>query len=228
MHYTMWYQNGGNTSASGVGASVSTDNDINGKDPAFKNDGFHIKRISFAYNAGKNAGMPTDIDGQPRPQADITDMGADEYPAIGVRYVAVGGVDTATGEKCKNFLNPCGKLQDAIDAASAGDLIKMAGGTYSTMATRNNQTQLGYITKTLTIQGGYYRFTTDNNVTEGHYTANDWEVPFPDGNPTILDGTNSGRIFFISDEKRVDDQGAPITVEPVISGLSKGPAGQRL
>ena len=119
---------------------------------------------------------------------------------------------------------------------SAGDLIKMAGGTYSTMATCNSQVQLGYITKTLTIQGGYYRFTNDNNVTEGRYTANDWEVPFPDTNPTTLDGQGAGRIFFILDEKRLDSEGNPITVEPTITGVTlkngnsqglKGPQGNQ-
>jgi predicted outer membrane repeat protein len=234
MNYTLWYQNSGNTSSSGVGASVTTQNDLTG-DPAFKNDGYHIKRISAAYNTGKNTGIPVDIDGMNRPQADITDMGADEYPALGVRYVAPGGGDTG-GEKCKNFLNPCGSLQTAIDNASEGDLIKMAGGTYTGVTTRAGQVQMGYINKTLTIQGGYYRYTTDNSVTEGNYTANDWEVPFPDTNPTILDGGSAGRVLYIVDEKRVDEDGNPIKVEPIISGISikngnsnglKGPQGNQ-
>lgn len=235
MDYTLWYPGGVSKSTSGVGASVNTSNDITGKDPAFKDDGYHIKRISFAYNAGKNTGIPVDVDGEMRPQADITDLGADEYPALGVRYVAPGGGDTG-GERCANFLNPCGTLQTAIDFASEGDLIKMAGGTYTAKATRAGQVQLGYITKTLTIQGGYYRFTTDNNVTEGIYTDNDWEVPFPDLNPTILDAGNNGRAFFVVDEKRLDEEGNEIKVEPILSGLRikngnsnglKGPQGNQ-
>ena len=235
MNYTLWYQNGSDSSTSGIGASVARANDITGKDPAFKDDGYHIKRISFAYNAGKNTGIPVDVDGMSRPQADITDLGADEYPALGVRYVAVGGGDTGA-EKCANFANPCASLQVAIDNAREGDLIKMAGGTYTTLDTRLGQVQMGYITKTLTIQGGYYRFTTDNTVTEGRYTSNDWEVPFPDTNPTILDGGNAGRIFYIHDQKLNDSEGNPIKVEPTISGVTlkngnsnglKGPQGNQ-
>ena len=230
--YNLWYGNGGKTSSQGVGASVSNTNERTG-DPALKDDGYHIKRISAAYNTGKNTGIPVDLDDETRPQADITDIGADEYPALGVRYVAPGGGDTG-GNFCRDYLNPCGSLQVAIDSALEGDLIKMAGGAYSGVTTRLGQTQMGFITKTLTIQGGYYRYTTDNDVTDGLYTDHDWEDPHADVNPTILDAGDAGRVFYILDEKRLDEDGKPIKVEPTLSGLvitngnssgQKGPQG---
>ena len=218
MEYTLWHQNGGRTSSQGIGARVSTSNDITNKDPAFKNDGFSIKRISGAYDAGRNTGVPVDLLSTARPQGDLTDLGAVEYPFIGVRYVAPGGGDSGAN-LCRDYLNPCGSLQVAIDSARDGDLIKMAGGTYTGQEERLGQRQMGFITKTVTIQGGYYRFTYDNNVTEGRYTDHDWEVPFPDLNPTILDAGNDGRVFYILDQKLLDDDGNPIEVKPVLSGL---------
>ncbi|MEM7124695.1 MAG: right-handed parallel beta-helix repeat-containing protein [Chloroflexota bacterium] len=202
---TLWYQNG----SRGVG-NVSDAEWIEG-DPAFKADGYHIKQVSAAYNAGINFQRTLDIDGEiVQPEggiAQIDDLGADEYtPATQVRYVAPGGNGSPP---CADFENPCGQLQDAIDAALDGDLIKMAGGDYTVILERNGQRQIGYLDKSVTIQGGYYRFTNDNSLTEGLYTLHDWEDPFPDINPTILNAGDGGRVFYITGGE----------TKPTLSGL---------
>ena len=47
-------------------------------DPAFAADGYHILTGSAAYNRGVDAGVITDIDGDPRPDSCFPDIGADE------------------------------------------------------------------------------------------------------------------------------------------------------
>ena len=216
-NYTIWYQNEGGNSGTELGGSVTKLNDSNDKDPAFKDDGYHIKRISAAYDNGKNTGSNVDIDGDSRPQGDISDMGADEYPGIGVRYVSPDGTDDGS-DFCREFDKPCKSLQVAIDSARQGDLIKMAGGTYTLVEQRNGQPQMGFINKTVTIQGGYYP-TVNPPQTDSLWTNNDWEDPHPDVNPTILDAGEQGRVFYILDEKNVDQEGNEIEVKPTLSGL---------
>jgi len=46
-------------------------------------------------------------------------------------------------------------IQDAIDAAEPGDSIQIAAGTYSDMNSLGGLSQIAYITKSLTLRGGY-------------------------------------------------------------------------
>ena len=86
-------------------------------------------------------------------------------------YVAPGGA-CGGAEPC--YAHP----QDAVDAATDGDIIKVAAGTYTGVNVRPRYdvtttgvvTQVVYISKTLTLRGGY---TTTN------WTVSDAEV-----NPT--------------------------------------------
>jgi predicted outer membrane repeat protein len=71
-------------------------------------------------------------------------------------------------------------VQQAIDAASAGDLVKIAG-TCAGVQARSGTTQTAIITKVLTLQGG---FTTTNWITSDLIL-----------NPTILDAQTSGRVI---------------------------------
>lgn len=73
-------------------------------------------------------------------------------------------------------------VQAAVDAAAAGDIIQVAAGVYTDLHPRPAPagytgatiiTQVVYLTKTVTIQGGY--------------TTSFTEPPDPEANPTTLD-----------------------------------------
>jgi hypothetical protein len=70
----LWYAN---TSDSGGDGTFSASNATTG-DPAFAADGYHILSRSAAIDAGIDAKVEEDIDGQPRPYR-TADLGADEY-----------------------------------------------------------------------------------------------------------------------------------------------------
>jgi hypothetical protein len=71
----LWYANpGGNTGGTGT---ITVKNDLTG-DPAFAADGYHLRENSPAIDAGIDADVTTDIDGQARPQGAGYDLGADE------------------------------------------------------------------------------------------------------------------------------------------------------
>jgi hypothetical protein len=69
----LWFGNGANTG----GAGTATVTHANSGDPAFTSDGYHLTAGSAAIDKGVNAGITTDIDGQPR--FGVPDLGADEY-----------------------------------------------------------------------------------------------------------------------------------------------------
>jgi uncharacterized repeat protein (TIGR01451 family) len=97
---------------------------------------------------------------------------------------------------------PYTNVQAAVDAANGGDVIKVAAGVYTSVNVRPRRdlmstgvvTQLVYISKTVTIQGGY--------------TVGDWTTPHPKVNTTRLDAQEQGRVLYVTGD-----------ISPTIEGL---------
>lgn len=96
-------------------------------------------------------------------------------------------------------------LQNAVDAASAGGTVKVAG-TCAGVQVRANITQTVYISKTLTLAGGY--------------TTTNWITAFPITQPTTLDAQGTGRVVFAT-------ASAPLALRDLIvqNGYSTGNGG---
>jgi predicted outer membrane repeat protein len=197
LDHTLFHPPTQTKTGSSNGGSVSSATEFSG-DPAIKNDGYHLKRISFAYNAGANTFSFADRDGNARPVGGKVELGADEYAtAITMRYVAAGGPG---GAPCDDYRSPCSSLQTALNASSNGDYIKIAGGSYSSVRNDGGRVHHALVAKSVTIEGGYFPRTDNNAVTDGIYTLNDWEDPHPVEAPTVIDVNDQGRAFFISGE----------------------------
>jgi hypothetical protein len=92
-------------------------------------------------------------------------------------------------------------IQDAVDEASAGDVIKVASGVYtgvhnvpSLNTPTFEATQVVAITKAVTIRGGF--------------TLADWETADPVANPTTVDAQGQGRVLCVAG-----------VVTPMVEGL---------
>jgi len=111
-------------------------------------------------------------------------------------YVAPGG-------DC-NGATPCySSVQDAVDAVDdPGDVVKVATGIYTGVQVRAGIPQVVYITKTVTVRGGY--------------TTADWTNADPLVNPTTLDAGGLGRVLVISG---TPSAGSGQAITPTMEGL---------
>lgn len=111
-------------------------------------------------------------------------------PAEGqVRYVAPGG-------SCGGA-SPCYAAVQAAVEAAAGDEIRVATGNYTGTNTLGGLSQIIYLTKSLTLRGGY---TTAN-----------WNIPDPVANPATLDAGDLGRVIAVIGPAEVVIEGLTLT-----------------
>ncbi len=101
-------------------------------------------------------------------------------------------------------------IQAAVDAAGDGSIIKVAAGTYTGTNDRGSLAQVVYVSKTVTIRGGY--------------TAPFAAPPNPDAHPTIVDAQGSGRVFYITGGSSPTIDGLRITGGDA-AGLGGGQGG---
>lgn len=102
-----------------------------------------------------------------------------------IYYVATTGANTDT---CGTQIEPCSGIQKAINLASSGDIILVAGGVYSNVPDSPRAECYSFtsaksiaciVNEHLTIRGGY--------------STSNWSVSDPVANPTIIDGLGQYR-----------------------------------
>ncbi len=104
---------------------------------------------------------------------------------IGLGNIELPTARAASFHVCPPGSGPCDytSIQAAVDAAGDGDLILIATGVYTGVSTREGVTQTLYLSKSLTLQGGY--------------TTTDWTTPYPITQPTTLDARGQGRVIYV-------------------------------
>ncbi len=107
--------------------------------------------------------------------------------------VASGDATTGTYSNCARVFTT---VQAAVDAASGGEEIRIAGGIYTDVHHRAGITQVVYIDKNLALDGGY--------------SDNFGSLNLP-GNPTILDAQGRGRVIYVAEAVSVSIKGLDIS-----------------
>ena len=94
-------------------------------------------------------------------------------------------------------------IQAAVDAAAPGDEIRVATGTYAGVQSRSGVTQAVYLSKTLTIRGGY---------------SPDFAAWAPDTYPTTLDAEGMGRGLYLVDDVSPTLEALSVTNGSAVAG----------
>jgi len=102
-------------------------------------------------------------------------------------------------------------VQNALDVAHTGDLVKVAGTCVGT-ATRADHRQLAYVDKTLTLQGGY--------------STTEWQNPDPQNKPAILDALQQGHVVYVEQDISPTIEGFTITGGAPLRSMAPFPVEQ--
>ena len=121
-----------------------------------------------------------DYEGRARPFGEQSDVGAHEFYSTDICSVRLGSGRVYTS------------VQAAVDAAGEGDLIKVAG-YCAGVEGRSGVTQTVYISKGLTLRGGY--------------TVINWSDPDGDAYVTTLDAEGQGRVVYVNSAAAVVVEG---------------------
>jgi hypothetical protein len=138
-------------------------------------------------------------------------LGGETTPATATESTACHAAPMAS-----NVISVCASggcdymnVQAAVDAANPGDVIKVSAGTYVDIHQRDGITQVVYISKSVTIRGGYL-------------APNFTDPPDPVLNLTRLDASNQGRVVYITGDISPTLEGLYITGGDA-TGLGGGP-----
>jgi hypothetical protein len=112
----------------------------------------------------------------------------------GVVRVATSGSDVPG---CGSSAAPCASVQYAVDQAGKGDEVRIATGVYSGVNSYGGLAQVVYLSKTLTLRGGY--------------TTTNWNVSNPISYPTTLDAQEGGRVLYLTGDISPTIEGLQIT-----------------
>ena len=168
MAYTDFYGNSPDDYTPPTGQNNRTTQNPDFVAPAQGN--LHLSSGSPAIDMGGSLSTVTaDIDGHGRPFGTGFDRGADEYTADAPCYARLDAGQVYTA------------VQAAVDAATAGDTVKIAG-YCAEVSEYSGLTQTVYLNKSLTLRGAY--------------TVTDWTTP--QYGPTVLDAQEQGRVIYVT------------------------------